>query len=110
MQETPNLNYIHQLSGGDIGFEEQLLDVIRKELPDEISTYVDHFTSGESILAAADVHKLKHKISILGLEKAYELAIEHEEYLKTNRYDLHDSFMEVLRTMTDFVEQLKKTT
>jgi hypothetical protein len=45
---------------------------------------------------AQSVHKLKHKISILGLEKSY-LAEEYESNLKNNSTNLHSDFESILK-------------
>jgi len=67
--ETPNLNYIEALSGGDITFKAKLIEVIKNEFPKESEAYFSNITQKNHQKAADDVHKLKHKISILGLEK-----------------------------------------
>jgi HPt (histidine-containing phosphotransfer) domain-containing protein len=49
------------------------------------------------------VHKLKNKISMLGLESSYLIAQEYEESLKQNKTSKKESFEEVLTLMTDFI-------
>ena len=39
MKEKPNLNYLKEISGGDLEFEKKLLIIVKKELPEEIITY-----------------------------------------------------------------------
>ena len=34
--EKPNLSYIESMSGGDKAFEQKLIDIIKKEFPEEI--------------------------------------------------------------------------
>jgi hypothetical protein len=58
-------------------------------------------------LAANNVHKLKHKISLLGLEESYELASQHELNLVEGNNNLHENF-EILNTMERFLNELKK--
>jgi hypothetical protein len=71
--EQPNLSYINRLSGDNLRFKNKIIG-ISKELPDEIAVYEEEFKSGNYLEAAQSVHKLKHKISILGLDKSYYLA------------------------------------
>ena len=78
MKEQPNLSYIHQLSGRDPVFEEKLISIIKKEFPEEKARYFKHLEEKNYKLTAEDVHKLKHKISILGLEASYYLAENYE--------------------------------
>ena len=58
------------------------------------------------LLAADSVHKLKHKVSILGLEKSYYLAETFEENLKNNSTQLQNDFEAILKAMHQFVEAL----
>jgi hypothetical protein len=51
------------------------------------------------------VHKLKHKISLLGLEESYELASQHELNLVEGNNNLHENF-EILNTMERFLNEL----
>ena len=62
---------------------------------------------GKYQLAADDVHKLKHKISILGLELSYQLATNYEEELRNNNSFNNGNFEEVLVAMTKFINELK---
>jgi len=107
MQEQPNFSYIKQLSGGDLVFEKKLIAIIIKELPEEIAQYKKNFKHESYQLAADDVHKLKHKISILGLEFSYQLATDYEEELRLDNTSNKNKFEEVLVAMTKFVDQLK---
>ena len=34
--KSPNLNYIRELSGGDQNFEKKIIDIIKKEFPEEM--------------------------------------------------------------------------
>ena len=107
MEEKPNYSYISQLSGGDKNFEEQLLDVVRLELPQEIENYKNHLEKNDFIRAGDDVHKIKHKISILGLEKSYQVAIDHEDKLREGVVDpkLFSQFEKILDAMTTFIQK-----
>ena len=55
-----------------------------------------NFKNGNYIEAANNVHKIKHKISILGLKKGLLLASEFEKSLKNNDIKLHQKFIKVL--------------
>jgi hypothetical protein len=54
---------------------------------------------------AQSVHKLKHKISILGLKSCY-LAEEYESNLKNNSTNLHSDFESIFKNMQDFINLL----
>lgn len=103
MKETPNINYIKKLSGGDEEFEKHLLEIIKEEFPQEYQTYSENFEKGNLLLAAENVHKLKHKISILGLERGYELADEFEEELKEGNPRLAHKFKDLMELIESFL-------
>lgn len=101
--EKANSDYIDQLSDGNIEFRNKIIRILKRELPEEINTYYNHIQSENYILAAASVHKLKHKIAILGLEKSYYLAEQYEINLKDNSLHLNSDFEAVLKVMQEFV-------
>ncbi len=103
MKEQPNLSYIHQLSGGDKDFENKLLAVVNRELPEEAEIFLRNLKSGDFKEAASNVHKLKHKISILGLEKSYYVAERYEDELREGKNDLQAEFEEILQRMLNFI-------
>lgn len=103
MNEQPNINYIKQLSGGDVEFEEKMLSILKKELPVEIETYLNTLKINDLKQTAEIVHKIKHKISILGLEKSYEFTIQYEKELLNGDKSNHEDFFKILTTMSDFL-------
>jgi len=104
--ERPNLSYIESMSGGDKTFERKLIDIIKEEFPIEKEVYFTNIKSKNNKLTAEIVHKLKHKISILGLEKSYEIAIAFENNLIEGQYELQEDFEAVLQLITDYLKQL----
>ncbi|UQD55845.1 Hpt domain-containing protein [Flavobacterium sp. K5-23] len=104
--EQPNLNYINELSGDNFEFKNKLIGILKKELPIEIAIYAEQFKNTNLILASQSVHKLKHKISILGLEKSYYIAEEYERNLKKNTTNLEPDFENILKIMQEFVNHL----
>lgn len=104
--EQPNLKYIDELSGDNLEFKTKLIGILKKELPEEIKEYVAEIQNSNSSAAAQLVHKLKHKISILGLEKSYYIAEEYESNLKNNSTKLAVDFENILKIMQEFVNRL----
>ena len=104
--EQPNLSAIHELSNGDKAFEEKIFNVIKREFPEEKARYFSNLEKEENLKVAEDVHKLKHKISILGLEESYEIATEYEKNLKSGTYDLKEDFEKVLQMITKYIHTL----
>jgi hypothetical protein len=104
--EQPNLSYIEELSGDNLELKIKLIGIIKKELPIEIKVYSEQMGDSNFIQAAQSVHKLKHKISILGLEKSYYIAEEHENNLKNSSTKLAVDFENILKSMVKFVDHL----
>ena len=104
--EQPNKSYIHSLSGGDTVFEQKLINIIKKEFPDEKEVYFNNMAEKKYKLAADNVHKLKHKISILGLEKSYEIAVAFEKSLLEGSIELKTEFESILTTITNYLLEL----
>lgn len=104
--EQPNLSYIDSLSGGDKDFKQKLIDIIKKEYPEEKDIYLTNIKKGNYKQAASNVHKLKHKISILGLEKSYDIAANYEANLLKDNTDLKQEFEAILNVITNYLQQL----
>lgn len=104
--EQPNLSYIDSLSGGDKDFKQKLIDIIKKEYPEENNIYLTNIKKGNYKQAASNVHKLKHKISILGLEKSYDIAANYEANLLEDNTDLKQEFEAILNVITNYLQQL----
>lgn len=104
--EKPNLKYINNLSGGDSDFQAKLMEVIKEEFPNERIEFENNIFNSNYLQAAKNVHKLKHKFSILGLEQSYNLANEFEEGLKQSKLDGLLHFTKVLDRISAFLEQV----
>ncbi|AUC17083.1 histidine kinase [Tenacibaculum sp. SZ-18] len=101
--EQPNINYIKELSCGDVEFEEKMVSILRRELPEEMKNYLKTLEINDLKQTAEIVHKIKHKISILGLEKSYEFTIRYEKELLNGDKSNHENFFKILATMSDFL-------
>lgn len=106
MEEQPNTHYIDQLSAGDQGFRDEIVAVIKSELIQETQTYENHMANSNYRDAADAVHKIKHKIGILGMTKCYHLAEDFEEDLRLGGLDLQQSFGKILRKILTFSKNL----
>jgi len=104
--EQPNLSYIQSMSGGDKAFEEKLIAIIKQEFPDEKALYFNNIEKKNFKEAAENVHKLKHKISILGLVNSYDVAVNYEDNLIDGNTEGQNKFETILQTMTNYLETL----
>ena len=106
MEQQPNLNYIHDLSGDDKEFEKKFINVLKEEIPLEKQEYVNAITSKDYKATAAIVHKLKHKLNILSLSDDYKLAVTYEENLKIEDCSLKDKFLIILNKIELYIKNL----
>jgi len=102
--EKPNLSYIKKLSSGDIIFENKIISILKEEFPVECESYENSINSDDFEAAAEMVHKIKHKISILGLEKSYNVAVEHEKNLNNRSKTFASEFDNVLKIITTYLK------
>ena len=101
--EQPNLNYIKTLSGGDLDFEKKITEILKQEFPQEKSVYENCIAQENFKETAEIVHKIKHKMSILGLEKSHKIAADFEQNLLNENKVFKEEFEKVLVVMTDFI-------
>lgn len=104
--EQPNLEYILEISGGIPAFKDKLVAIIQAEFPDELQAYLDFRDAQDWNSAAASVHKIKHKISILGLLDGHALASQHEQRIKQADLELDAQFVQILEQMAAFIKTL----
>ncbi|EDP96940.1 Hpt domain-containing protein [Kordia algicida OT-1] len=104
--EQPNLTYVDQLARGDENIKKTLIDVIKSEFPEEKKEYYESLAAKDYKKIEENVHKLKHKISILGLEKSYELANAFEHNLREKSRKGEEDFEQILNTITAYIKTI----
>lgn len=104
--EQPNIEYFIKLSNNNASFKQKLIEVVKYELPLEIDFYLNCITQEEWEKAAGTVHKLKHKIGILGMEKSYNVADKYEKNLREGSKEMQSEFEESLTVINQFVKLL----
>lgn len=104
--EQPNQTYINSLAGQDEVFKQKLIAIIKKEYPEEKQVYLMNMNAKNYKLAADNVHKLKHKISILGLEKSYDIAAKYENGLLENDTSNKEIFEAILESITNYLDTI----
>lgn len=100
------MSYINELSGDSVAFKNRIISILKAELPEEIKQYTDYKEQANYDQMYQMVHKLKHKITVLGLEKSYYIAEEYELNLKNKTTKLQSEFENILKVMQEFVIQL----
>jgi hypothetical protein len=99
----PSLNYIDEIADHDIVFKEKIISIIKREFPLERDEFLFNFHNKEYLLASENVHKLKHKINILGLKKGFDIAVKFENELKEKKNNSSKDFMIVLKTIENYL-------
>jgi HPt (histidine-containing phosphotransfer) domain-containing protein len=94
--EQPNLICIREIAPDDEVFQKNLLEIIKIEFPEEVKLFTKNFSQQNYKEAANDVHKLKHKISLLGLKEGFDIASQFENDLEIGNVELHSDFLEIL--------------
>ena len=106
MKETPNFTVIDKMSGGSSDVRELILEVIKEEFPEEKKEYFNLLEQKKYNKLQEMVHKIKHKISTLGLEKSYVLANDYEKNLRNESLELSNEFEQILLSIENFVKNL----
>ncbi|WP_422091494.1 Hpt domain-containing protein [Tenacibaculum ovolyticum] len=104
--EKPNLEYVIKLANGDESVRKILIDVIKTEFPEEKKDYYDSLKNKEFKKIEENVHRLKHKISILGLEKSYKIANEFEHNLRELNLDKVEDFEKILIVISTYLKTI----
>ncbi|MEO9570027.1 MAG: Hpt domain-containing protein [Polaribacter sp.] len=104
--EKPNLEYINQLARGDESIKNELIEVIKTEFPEEKKEYYKNLEKKVFKKIEENVHTIKHKISILGLEKSYEIANKFEHNLRELNLEGSEDFDNILKAISDYIETI----
>ncbi len=104
--EKPNLAYVDKLANGDESVRKMLIDVIKTEFPEEKEDYYNSLKNNDCKKTEENVHRLKHKISILGLEKSYKIANEFEHNLRELNLDKVEDFEKILIVISAYLKTI----
>ncbi len=106
MMEQPNYSTINKLANGDESIKKMIFDVIIEEFPLEKEAYYKSILAKDAAKTKEHVHKIKHKISVLGLEKSYELANIYENNLLNSSIENHKDFEKTLEVISSFIKSI----
>jgi len=106
MMEKPNLEYIDKLARGNESIRKILIDTIKNEFPKEKKEYYKSLKNKEYKKIEENVHRIKHKISILGLVKSYEKANEFEHNLREKSISGFQDFEKTLIAISKYIETI----
>jgi HPt (histidine-containing phosphotransfer) domain-containing protein len=104
--EKPNLEYVEQLAGGDKSLRKRLIDIIKNEFPEEKEAYYKSLKNKDYKKTEENVHRLKHKIIILGLEENYKIANKFEHDLREFNLDRVEDFDKILIAISYYLKTI----
>jgi HPt (histidine-containing phosphotransfer) domain-containing protein len=104
--EKPNLDYIEKLARSDESLRNKLITVLKIEFPEEKKEYYKSLKNKNFKQIEENVHRLKHKISILGLDKSYTIANEFEHNLRELNLDRVDDFDQILIAISSYLKTI----
>ena len=106
--EKPNLIYINKLAREDVSVKNTLIKVIKDEFPIEVKEYYFSVEKNNFKEIEANVHRIKHKFSILGLEESYENANKFEHNLRENKLELSqkENFEKILEVISQYLKTI----
>ena len=106
MREEANLDYIENISRGDEGFRNRFISILKEEFPNEKKLYEKYIAEESYRHAYETVHKIKHKINVLGLAEGHALATKHEAELQDGLRSLSGEFQEVLNHIALYLKTI----
>tara|TARA_B110000091_G_C13809154_1_gene474066 strand:- start:826 stop:1143 length:318 start_codon:yes stop_codon:yes gene_type:complete len=102
--EKPNLTYVDALSRGDVLVKKNLIEIIKSEFVLEQKEYYKSLKNADFKEIEANVHKIKHKISILGFIKRYKLANDFEHNLRGHNLIGLKDFDKTLTVISEYLK------
>jgi hypothetical protein len=106
MNEQPNLDYINKLADGDDAIQQRLLSVLKQEFPEEVAIYKNNLLIFNYLLAAEAVHKIRHKIGLLGFEDSYYSSKIYEQNLRNNTLENQNEFENTIMKIDLFLKDI----
>lgn len=105
-KESLNIEYLEAIANGDLEFLKSLIAIIKTEFPEERAMFEENFKAKAYDSAAENVHKIKHKINMFGLQQGYQVAQQFESELKQGKTNAYKAFETVLDTLENFIISL----
>lgn len=107
IEERPGLAYVNQIAGErDFDFERKFLAILKAEFKAEMGEYLYHIRIDEPRAAAEIVHRMKYKLSVLGMEKGFAFAERHKEKLQLGDTSYDGDFKIILETISVFLRAI----
>ena len=106
MIEPPNLKYLDDLADGDEVFRKKFIGILKEEFPLEKESYLDAMEKSLYREASEHVHKIKHKLNVLGIDESYTLAVQHENELRNGEHSFSQEFLLILTEVGNYLKTI----
>jgi len=106
MTENPNLKYLDDLAQGDMVFRKKFIGIMKEEFPLEKKDYLDAMENSLFREASEHVHKIKHKLNVLGIHNSYTLAVQHENELRNGEHSFATDFLSILNNVEAYLKTI----
>ena len=103
-EEIPNIDYVIELSGADHEFQQEYIDIMKKEFSWQLGNYLYHIKQDEPRAAAEVVYKMKFIFTMLGMNRAFEFSELNENELQKGNFTFNDDFKKILKIVNEFLK------
>ncbi|WP_299016188.1 Hpt domain-containing protein [uncultured Polaribacter sp.] len=97
------------MSGGDKVFEQELLQILKLEFPKELKELKLNFKAKNFEKVTLDIHKIKHKIGLLGMADSLEFASKVEYDIKKGITEEYDDLLLILDRIAVYLSHKQLT-
>lgn len=80
-----NLQYVENISDGDLSFKKHLIEIFLNQIPEFISNLNKFFTDGDNENLAKEAHTMKSSVLVFMMEETGQKLNEIQILSKTNR-------------------------
>ncbi len=104
---SPRLDYLRELSGGDVGFMTEILEMFIKEAPQSVAQAYNCLDEKNFELLRMSVHKLKSSVQVVGGQHLTGLIVKIESWSSGDCEELSRMVAMLDQGIQQMVEHLK---
>jgi HPt (histidine-containing phosphotransfer) domain-containing protein len=112
-----NLQYVNEISEGDLSFKKHLIEIFLKQIPEFISNLNKFFTNQENENLAREAHTMKSSVLVFMMEDTGKKLNEIQLLSKTRRLkrvpflieDVVENLENAARELTEYLSNIQKT-
>ena len=112
-----NLQYVNEISEGDLSFKKHLIEIFLKQIPEFISNLNKFFTNQENENLAREAHTMKSSVLVFMMEDTGKKLNEIQLLSKTRRLkrvpflieDVVENLENAARELTENLSNIQKT-